>query len=236
MNTDTGAAKRFFLLQMNDALFPVGGYSHSYGLETYIYMKLVRDTATAEAYIEASLRENFLRGDLLCAELARKYGLDGDFDAVIALERLVCASKSPSEIRGAAHKTGSRFLKTMLELLHGHPGENLRRCAALLKESGTPVSRAVAYGLCCGLLSILPLDASSAFLYAQTSAMVTCCVKSVPLSQTDGQKLLAGLFARMDDLLKELPELGEADLYRTSPAFDIRSMQHETLYSRLYMS
>ncbi len=26
----------FILLQVNDALFPIGGYSHSYGLETYI--------------------------------------------------------------------------------------------------------------------------------------------------------------------------------------------------------
>ena len=28
--------KKFLLLQVNDALFPIGAYSHSYGLETYI--------------------------------------------------------------------------------------------------------------------------------------------------------------------------------------------------------
>ena len=28
--------KQFYLLQVNDALFPIGGYSHSQGLETYI--------------------------------------------------------------------------------------------------------------------------------------------------------------------------------------------------------
>ena len=26
--------KQFYLLQVNDALFPIGGYSHSQGLET----------------------------------------------------------------------------------------------------------------------------------------------------------------------------------------------------------
>ena len=42
---------KFLLLQVNDALFPIGGYSHSYGLETYIQKELVTNAAEAEAYI-----------------------------------------------------------------------------------------------------------------------------------------------------------------------------------------
>ena len=34
----------FYLLQVNDALFPIGGYSHSYGLETYIQKGIVKNT------------------------------------------------------------------------------------------------------------------------------------------------------------------------------------------------
>ena len=39
----TEGTAKFFLLQVNDALFPIGGYSHSYGLETYIQKGLVHD-------------------------------------------------------------------------------------------------------------------------------------------------------------------------------------------------
>ena len=39
--------RRFFLLQVNDALFPIGGYSHSQGLETYIQQGRVHDEKTA---------------------------------------------------------------------------------------------------------------------------------------------------------------------------------------------
>ena len=38
----------FLLLQINDSLFPIGGYSHSYGLETYIQKGIVQDLETAE--------------------------------------------------------------------------------------------------------------------------------------------------------------------------------------------
>ena len=39
----TEGTAKFFLLQVNDALFPIGGYSHSYGLETYIQKGIVHD-------------------------------------------------------------------------------------------------------------------------------------------------------------------------------------------------
>ena len=43
--------KLFYLLQVNDALFPIGAYSHSQGLETYIQKGIVHDEKTAEEYI-----------------------------------------------------------------------------------------------------------------------------------------------------------------------------------------
>ena len=43
--------KQFYLLQINDALFPIGGYSHSQGLETYIQRGLVHDEDTAREYL-----------------------------------------------------------------------------------------------------------------------------------------------------------------------------------------
>ncbi len=36
------------LLQINDSMFPIGGFTHSYGLESYIAADLVKDTPTAK--------------------------------------------------------------------------------------------------------------------------------------------------------------------------------------------
>jgi urease accessory protein len=94
----------------------------------------------------------------------------------------------------------------------------------------------VAYGVFCAALGIDRQSAMAAYLYAQAAAMATNCVKTIPLSQTDGQAILAGLRPLFGELLDELPALGEADLCRSAPGLDIASMQHERLYSRLYIS
>ena len=49
----------FILFQINDALFPIGAYSHSYGLETYIQKNLVRDVDSAYEYLKSNLMSNF---------------------------------------------------------------------------------------------------------------------------------------------------------------------------------
>ena len=74
------------------------------------------------------------------------------------------------------------------------------------------------------------------FLYSYTSQTITNCVKTIPLSQTDGQRLLYKSYEIFEEVLNILPKLTIDDLCLSTPGFDIRSMQHETLYSRLYMS
>jgi urease accessory protein len=241
---------------MNDALFPIGGFAHSYGLETYIQRGLVRDASTAAAYLRANLRESFSCGDLLCAALAWDYGTARDLGGLVKLEALVRASKAPAELREAALKLGSRFARTMGALISGRAGGDPGCGEAVPSEEAVPSgeaalfaaylealttqgeapSHAAAYGVCCAALGIGRDEALEAYLYAQASAMVTCCVKTIPLSQTAGQMLLTGLFDLMETLLRRLPELQEEDLYPTAPGFDLRAMEHETLYSRLYMS
>ena len=66
--------------------------------------------------------------------------------------------------------------------------------------------------------------------------MVTNCVKLIPLSQTEGQRMLSDLYSLFGEILAEAENAGEEMLCASTPAFDLRSIQHETLYSRLYMS
>lgn len=230
----TEGTAKFFLLQVNDALFPIGGYSHSYGLETYIQKGIVHDEDSAEEFIHKRLEYIFLYNEFLAVRLGWEYAVSGDLMAISRLEEIMEAGKIPRETREASRKLGSRFIKTLsaLEI----PREN--RVFEEYREArkGKSVHHAVAYGVFCGAAGITREEALEHFLYAQTSAMVTNCVKTIPLSQSSGQKLLSGCYPLLQKLTREVKELGEEWLGLSGPGFDLRCMQHEGLYSRIYMS
>ena len=106
----------FILLQVNDALFPIGGYSHSQGLETYIQRGIVHDVDTAREYITHKIKWNLAYTELLAARLAYEAAEKKDLKELLYLEELLEASRIPMEQREAARKMGSRFAKTIEKL------------------------------------------------------------------------------------------------------------------------
>lgn len=230
----TEGTAKFFLLQVNDALFPIGGYSHSYGLETYIQKGIVHDEDSAQEFIHKRLKYNFSYNEFMAVRLAFEYALREDLEAISRLEEIMEAGKIPRETREASRKLGSRFIKTLsaLEL----PVQNSIFDKYREARKGKSVHHAVVYGVFCGAAGIAENEALEHFIYAQTSAMVTNCVKTIPLSQSSGQKLLSGCYPLLQELTKKVTELGEEWLGLSGPGFDLRCMQHEGLYSRIYMS
>ena len=227
--------KLFYLLQVNDALFPIGGYSHSQGLETYIQKGLVHDEKTAETYILHKLKWNLEYTELLAVRLAWERAVESNLDGLLTLEEILEASRLPMEQRDASKKMGSRFIKTVekLGLAELETGIFADYVAA---RKGMVCNHPVVYGVFCGALGIDLANVLSHFLYAQTSAMVTNCVKSIPLSQTAGQKILSDCYGCFQSILSDVFALTEDDLCLSAPGFDVRGMQHEKLYSRIYMS
>ena len=49
----------FMLFQINDSLFPIGAYSHSYGLENIYKRSWLQNVDTAFEYLKCNLKFNF---------------------------------------------------------------------------------------------------------------------------------------------------------------------------------
>ena len=226
--------RHFLLLQINDALFPIGGYAHSYGLETYIQKGIVHDLETAREYICRRLELSFAWTDLLAVRLSFEAAAQENYERLDWLENVMDASRIPLEVREAAKKLGSRFIKTV-----SHMKLDLKKTCFdmyVRRRQKLPTCHPCAYGVLCAAAQMNLTDVLAAFLYGQTSAMVTNCVKTIPLSQSDGQRLLASLYPVFEDVIQKTMEAGDDMLCMSAPGFDLRSIEHEYLYSRLYMS
>ena len=161
-----------------------------------------------------------------------------------ALDEIYGASRGPFELREGSRKLATRFEKTtdafceIPLLANGTHGENSTGSASEMHGAKTAAYQAVyfpvAYGAHCAERGIPLEECLAAFTYSQVSARVTTCVKLVPLSQSEGQRILYSLMKNFSDIVAKCFTLSENDLCRSSPGLDLRAMQHEYLYSRLY--
>ena len=309
----------FELLQLNDATFPIGSYTFSWGLETFVQQGIIHDSKSAEAFIGSELSGSFLYSDLLAVRLAWEasgvgsageahcangVGKAGEMHSASgvgsagemhcasgvgsagemhcasgvgkaneahsanctgnapepnnaslvctvpswqklqALDEIYGASRGPFELREGSRKLATRFEKTtdafceIPLLANGAHGENSTGRTSEMHGAKTAAYQAVyfpvAYGAHCAERGIPLEECLAAFTYSQVSARVTTCVKLVPLSQSEGQRILYSLMKNFSDLVAKCFTLSENDLCRSSPGLDLRAMQHEYLYSRLY--
>lgn len=357
----------FELLQLNDATFPIGSYTFSWGLETFVQQGIIHDSKSAEAFIGSELSGSFLYSDLLAVRLAWEAsgvgsageahcassvgsagelhcasgvgsagemhcasgvgnagaahcasGVDSagemqcasgvgsagetycasgvgsaraadcasgvcsagaahcasgvcnageahsanctgnvpepnnaslvrtvpSWQKLQALDEIYGASRGPFELREGSRKLATRFEKTtdafceIPLLANGTHGENSTGRANEMHGAKTAAYQAVyfpvAYGAHCAERGIPLEECLAAFTYSQVSARVTTCVKLVPLSQSEGQRILYSLMKNFSDIVAKCFTLSENDLCRSSPGLDLRAMQHEYLYSRLY--
>ena len=218
----------FELLQLNDSTFPIGAYTLSWGLETFVQQKIINDSQTALEYLESEISSSFLTNELLPVKLSYEYVSVGQWKKVLEIDEIYNAAKSAREIRAGSKKITARFFKTVSLWQKGDDAVT----SQLFCLNHFPVI----YGAYCELKKIPLEDALKNFLYSQYSARVTTLVKLIPLSQNEGQKILHSLFEDFDRILSVLEEMREDDLCRSCPASEIRGMQHEYLYTRLYMS
>ena len=72
--------------------------------------------------------------------------------------------------------------------------------------------------------------------YTWLSSMVSAALRLFPLGQVAGQRVLTSLLTCLPTIADAISQQGWDDLSSAAPGFDIRAMQHERLYSRLFQS
>jgi len=218
------------LLHLADSTLPIGSYTHSAGLETFVQQGLVNSRDTAAEFVRNMLRNNLQYNDAALMSLAYTAAAAGNLNDLLELHQLCAAIKAPRELREASQKLGARLTRIFSRR---YPTPLMEQYEAA--AGGSP-HYSIVFGVYAYRLGIPLTAALYAFYYNAAAGMVTNCVKLVPLGQMDGQDIIFDLQPLLQELTTATLRPDRDLLGLCNAGFDIRSMQHERLYSRLYMS
>ncbi|MDB5907207.1 MAG: urease accessory protein UreF [Massilia sp.] len=219
------ASALLHLLQFASPALPIGGYSYSQGLETAIDSGGVTDAASAREWIAGYLHEV-----IACWEAPLLWRLMQAFqtgdDAAVALwsERFI-ASRDSAEFRAEAIQMGYSLTRLVAEL-----------GVADAAKLGDEVALPTAFACAVDALGIPHQEALLAMLFSWAENQVLVCVKSVPLGQVAGQRLLLSLAPELERAAARAQTLGDDEMSNWAPGLSMLSMRHEVQHGRLYRS
>jgi len=208
--------------------FPTGAFSYSHGLEWAVEAGRVTNEAEMRGWIEHCLANGIGRVD--GALLAAGYRAVHDDSRLDELIDLAAAWRATSETALESAQPGAAFLTTVRA---AWPSPALDRFAALCGE------RKPGLALCFGVAAAesASLDLSLFFyLSALAAHQVSAGVRLIPLGQTAGQRLVAGLEAAVRKAARRAEQDDIEAIGSAAWAIDIASMKHETQTTRLFRS
>jgi urease accessory protein len=219
------AAALLHLLQFASPALPIGGYSYSQGLEAAIEQGLVTDAASARAWIASYLVDVVAAWDAPLLWRLMQAFTAGDAEAVALWSERFIASRDTFELRAESIQMGYSLVRLIAEL-------GVADVAGLDDEVALPT----AFACAAAALGIPPAAALVAWLFSWAENQVLVCVKSVPLGQVAGQRLLLSLRRDIEQAAASAQAIPDEAMSNWAPGLSMLSMQHEVQHGRLYRS
>ena len=217
------------LMQLASPALPVGGFSYSEGLEAAVEHGLVHDEASAQTWLIDQLLLVQARSDLAVLAQAMAAWAQPDVPRLQQLNDWLLQTRETHEMRLQTEQMG-RSLVDWLGNQTQADAERLSICAAL------PPTWPLAFALALHTHQAPVRDGLLASAFGWAENMVQAALKSVPLGQRSGQRILAALSAAIPEAVAHAMGLVDDDRQAFAPRLAILSARHETQYSRLFRS
>ena len=210
---------------------PIGGFSYSEGLEAGVEWAGLADEATASDWIVDQLHLSLARGDLpVVAQAIAAWRAGGAVGRarIAALNAWALQTRESAEFVLQTEQMGRSFVE-WLKLHHDDVADAFDGLAAT-------ITYPVAFAFAAARTQADVRDCCLAFAFGWAENMVGAAVKSVPLGQSSGQRMLGRLATEIPAAVDRAMACGDDERQSFAPMLAIHSARHETQYSRLFRS
>ncbi len=217
------------LMWLASPALPIGGFSYSECLESAVDSGHVATESEASQWLLDQLDLSLARADLAVVVQAVPAWQHADHTRIAELNTWVLQTRESSELRQQAEQMG----RSLLDWLRNHTTARPEQIECL---GALQPTYPVAFALAASATQAPLRDCLLAYAFGWAENMVQAAIKSVPLGQSAGQRILSALTAAIPAAVDHALGLSDRDRQAFCPMLAILSAQHETQYSRLFRS
>jgi urease accessory protein len=218
------------LLQLASPMLPVGAYSYSQGLEWAIECGDVKDLESARVWINDVLHTYQASFELPVLHRLYQAWQVNDMAVVHEWDAYYQAGRDTAEALAETKQMGYSLVRLLNDLKE--LPENLLANINGLQEPAFPtIYTAIAH-----YWQIPVSDTLQAYAWGWLENQVSASMKTVPLGQVAGQKILLALGEGLPGIVQHAIALPDAEISNFNPLLTIAGCLHETQYSRLFRS
>lgn len=217
------------LMWLASPALPIGGFSYSECLEAAVDTARAATETEASAWLVDQLHLTLARSDLPAVAQGIAAWRADDMERVAELNAWVLQTRESAELRAQTEQMG----KSLLEWLKNHTTATSAQIAVLASQEPT---YPIAYALAASATQAPVRECLLAYAFGWAENMTQAAIKSVPLGQSAGQRILSKLTAEIPAAVDHALAVTDATRQAFSPMLAILSSQHEVQYSRLFRS
>lgn len=218
------------LMQLVSPALPVGAYSYSQGLEWAIEEGAVNDPDTACRWIHDTLHLSIGRFEAPLWLRLYSSWQNRDGEQASHWNALLYRTRESMEFQGETAQMGYSLVRLFRET-EAFGAEVMERFEQL-----TPITFTAAFSCAAAQWQIPREDGLLGYLWSWLENQVAVTMKTLPLGQVAGQRMLNAVGATLPALLEQVMKLPDDSLGCVTSALAIASSRHETQYCRLFRS
>jgi urease accessory protein len=220
------------LLQLGDSALPIGGYTHSWGLEAAVAQGTVHDAGSLERWVRHWAGHALAPLEGVAAAAVCRAAGDGDWPTAVLANDMLWAGLTPPTLRHASRDMGEQLLALAeswpwaAEVTH-----QLRRHLGQGEWHHAPV-----FGALAAAAGARAREAALVFMHQASLGMIGAGVRAIPIGHTHGQQVLARLHDDLERLAGEVAERPLETAGSSCPAYEVLCHDQSQLYTRLFRS